>query len=194
MTITPLTSVPKPPPPARSGQPWTPDDYDTLVRLAREGSSLDHICEVLQRGANSILDRARRMLPVDERMLPRDHAITRLQRHLERDPDYDWSTQLCTEPPRPAYPPPPIRSGVAGLDDDELIAFACLTATMPRVVSRPVRASVARALHDRGLHGRLEQLWLDTVRAGVDRMFEDAAPYYSSYASPVDWGEPPDSW
>lgn len=141
--------------PARSGEPWTDDDYETLVRLCRAGADAAAVADALQRSAVPVLTRAKRLLPVAERGLPLDRTLTQLRRHLE-DPDYDWAKQLATSPPpRPVVNnvhPPALHTGVPGLTDEQLVAVAYAFSWAPASgVSASVSADVAREVSRRRL-------------------------------------------
>ena len=143
--------------PPRTGQPWTEEDYGTLVSACRDGLDLAAVAERLGRTELAVLDRARRMLPVDERGLPRDRALTRLQELLGRQEGYDWSAAM-----RQAPPPPPVehrvyrREGLAGLQTAELLAVAEALVLQP-LCDRRVREEVLRRVEHRGLLDDLEQ-------------------------------------
>lgn len=142
--------------PRRSGQPWTEEDYDALAALCGEGLDLAEVAERLGRTELAVLERARRMLPVDERTLPRDRALTRLKELLGADGGYDWSTAMCQAPP-----PPPVvhrvyrREGVAGLRTRELLAVAEALVLQP-LCDGLVRERVLGLVQRRGLVEELE--------------------------------------
>jgi hypothetical protein len=113
------------PRPARTGLPWTDEDYERLVGGCRRGTGLEPLAEELGRSWVAVLDRARRMLPVDERGLPRDRALPRLGELLEQDPAYDWAAALRTSPPPPPVERPVyLRRGLEGLYPEELLEIA----------------------------------------------------------------------
>lgn len=156
MTAT-VSPLPSPRRPTRSGEPWTDDDYETLVRLCAEGATLASVAEELGRGERAVLGRARRMLPLDERGLPDDRALARLRHHLREDPGYDWGTRLTESPP-----PRPVehthvtvrRDGIPGLTDQDLLDVAELlvTGATTRV---PAQREVLDEVLDRHLEDRL---------------------------------------
>lgn len=83
--------------PARSGQPWEQSDYEALVAGCRAGdTSIAELSRSLGRGESTVLDRLRRMLPVEERGLPRHRALHRLRELLQEDPGYDWDAASAT--------------------------------------------------------------------------------------------------
>lgn len=160
--------------PSRNGQPWTEEDYEALVTTCREGVDLETLAERLGRTELAVLDRARKMLPVDERGLPRDRAVTRLRELLRSEEGYDWSAAM-----RQAPPPPPVehrvyrREGIAGLRAPELLAVAEALVLQP-LCDRQVREDVLRRVEQRGLVGELEQ----QVGARLVRRAQPAdAPY-----------------
>lgn len=178
MTIPHMHALPKPTHPARSGLPWTSDDYTTLVRLVREGRDLGEICAELERGESAVLDRTRRMLPLEEHGGPRDHSIARLRMHLEKDPDYDWSTQMCAKPPPPVYVPPIIK-GIGGLADDDVVAVACLLADRPYAAPTSLHRRVFREVRTRGLRRTLEARWIQGAQENLERVIDtDYDCYY----------------
>ncbi len=156
MTAT-LSPLPPPRRPARSGEPWTPEDYETLVRMSAEGAGLPDVAQTLERRDTAVLARARRMLPLDERGLPADRALVQLGSHLRDDPAYDWARWLATSPP-----PPPVqhthvtvrRDGIPGLEDEDLLAVAECLVTGGGLGS-PTRQDLLREVAARGLTARL---------------------------------------
>lgn len=149
------TIIPLPPPrrPSRSGEPWTEDDYETLVRLCLDGADLVTVAGALQRRDTAVLDRARRMLPLEERGLPADRALVQLRTHLREDPAYDWGAALTQSPP-----PRPVEqrvytqqlTGLRGLEDAELLDVAELVVSRPPTEAPTVRRILA-AVVDRRL-------------------------------------------
>ena len=95
MTIRHPSEVSPPTPPQRSGEPWTDEDYESLVHLCREGLDLTTLSQQLGRAPQSVRDRAKRMLPLDQRGVPGDRALTQLRKNLLDDPDYDWGRHLA---------------------------------------------------------------------------------------------------
>lgn len=122
MTLRNLHEVTPLPPPRRTGQPWTDDDYQTLLRLVRDGVEIEEIAEQLARSTTSVRMRAVRMLPVDQRGVPQDRAVEQLRKNLLADEDYEWEGHLASSPPpRPVVQcthPPATLSGVPGLRDE----------------------------------------------------------------------------
>jgi len=199
MTAT-LSPLPAPRRPARSGEPWTEDDYVTLVRLCTEGADLATVAEALERRDTAVLNRTRRMLPLDERGLPADRALTQLRLHLEQEPGYDWAARLTESPP-----PRPVqhttytvqRNGIPGLQDEELLDVAELVVTGASTRSGTQR-QVLRAVLER----RLEHCLAERVgRRLVDRTLSagglgdpaGAVPYDEPYDPHESYGGPWDA-
>lgn len=169
-----LYSLPQRPRPPRSGEPWTDEDYAELVRRCRDGDSAQEIAEALGRRDTSVFERAKRMLPLDERGAPRDRCLARLRHHVTTQEDYDWEQHLvATPPPRPIVTyenPAPILGGIPGLSDPQLLELAVTLGIVGRSQpSRVLRADVARQLRERGLDRQL----LDRVRESAERGVED---------------------
>lgn len=193
MTAT-LSSMPPPRRPARSGEPWTEGDYEALVRLCLEGADLAAMAEELQRRDTAVLNRARRMLPLDERGLPADRALVQLRTHLRDDPGYDWAARLTESPPRrPVQYPVHTHqlNGIRGLEDEQLLDVAELVVTGP---------STRVATHQQVLDAVVERCLADTLveRIGerlVARAMRDAglgAPVRSSRSVYGPWDLDPD--
>lgn len=155
------TVSPLPPPrrPARSGEPWTEEDYETLVRMSAGGADLQQVAQELRRRGTAVLARARRMLPLEERGLPADRALVQLRRHLREDPAYDWAGWLATSPP-----PRPVEhthvttrlDGIPGLEDEDLLAVAeCLVTG--GALGSATRGDVLSEVVSRGLTRRLAE-------------------------------------
>lgn len=142
---------------ARSGQPWTDEDYESLLAACRQGLTLDAIATTLRRRDTAVLDRARRILPVTERGLPRDRAVARLRQILQDDPDYDWATALLrSPPPRPIEHAVYERHGLEGLRTEELLDVGQLVVLQQTGPLR-IHESVLRLLERRGLVEELER-------------------------------------
>ncbi|GAA5158702.1 hypothetical protein [Ornithinimicrobium tianjinense] len=190
----------------RSGQPWEQDDYETLVELCRQAQDAETIAAALGRTAATVMDRARRMLPVDERGLPRDRALHRLAEHL-RDPDYDWDAAMVrSAPPAPVEHRVYRREGVEGLRTDELLAVAELLALLPHGgrqirtqvmgrIERDIRlveqleARVGRLLVDRAVRLADEHAWLDE-RFESDHGYRHEAQHWYD-PRPPGWDDDP---
>jgi hypothetical protein len=145
--------------PARSGQPWTEEDQNLLVRAARDHADLETIAECAERTTSSVLPRLRRMLPLHERSCPSDMVARRVHEHL-RDPDYDWrGTMLLTPPPRPVHKPPDIvRTGLPGLTDDDLVPIAHAVLDEDTEEHADLRERLRDEVRERRLHERLGRL------------------------------------
>lgn len=173
--------TPPPAPPARSGEPWTDEDYERLVALIRDGADHDDIATGLQRPVPTVGTRTRRLLPVEERRCPPDRVLPAARRHLS-DPEYDWRrVMLLSEPPRPSapLPPPVVRGGVPGLDDDDLVTTAYGLLCAFRESSRPVVREVAQEVDRRGL----EQ---DLIGRRADHLLHRMGETVTSYAEAHD--------
>lgn len=141
----------------RTGTRWTDEDYERLVAMCREGRDLPELSEELRRSEQSVLDRARRMLPAGERGLPRDRAVTRLQERLREDPGYDWSAALLEgPPPRPVEHRVYRRTGVEGLHRRQLLAVAEAVVLFEHV-DDGLRSEVLRAVTAQDLEDELAQ-------------------------------------
>lgn len=177
MTIHHLRGIPgggqSEPEPARSGQPWTTDDYETLVKRCREGASVSELAQALDRSEFAVVTRAKRLLPADQRGAPQDHVITHLRRLLQEDADYDWGHHLAsTPPPRPVVnhlPAPQVRRGIPGLSDHDLMTVAGLMVRLGEDPSTdPLRREVVSAIRTRRLPHELAIRLKDEVDLWVD--------------------------
>lgn len=194
MTLHPLPPPSRRPRPPRSGEPWTESDYATLVRLCREGRTARDIAAELGRSDASVADRASRMLPLDERGGPRDLSVHRLRHHLQQDDDYDWQAALMqTPPPRPVVEhvhPPPVRRGIPGLDDDELVTLAELLSQTSASASdesrRALSVDIGRQILHRGLEERVLERATDHAQERAQRLVEDC--YGAAFGG---WCPPP---
>lgn len=207
--ITDDNPTPSPPPPARSGEPWTDEDYERLVALLREGADHQGIAEGLQRPMSTVGVRVRRLLPVQERRCPADRVLVAARGHLS-DPAYDWRhVMLLSEPPRPpvAPPAPAVREGVRGLDDADLITVAysllrafrdsetrLLREVAGEVEGRGIVHRLVRRRVDRLLHGNDEAAVM-LLRSDVDRTawewVMDAPAWRPRHDEPGPWGYDP---
>lgn len=191
MTIRHLSEVRPPDPPHRSGEPWTDEDYESLAHLCREGLDLTTLSERLGRAPQSVRDRARRMLPLDQRGVPGDRALTQLRRNLLEDPDYDWGHHLAaTPPPRPVVNhvlPAPRYAGLIGLKDAELLVTAEALAQQRQLseTGRLLRV-VADEIQQRGLGDALRDAAAVHARQRVDDLLgQNTSRYY-----PHSWADP----
>lgn len=185
------------PEPRRSGEPWTTQDYELLVSRCREGASAAELAEALERKERPVLLRAKRLLPVDQRGMPEDAILQHLHRLLTKDADYDWAHHLAaTPPPRPVVnhlPPPLVRRGIPGLEDEELLAIAGLVI---RCGDDPLNDALwfglGREIERRTLG---DQLATRVVRDANGRMADFRGQHYvtSSRGASYAWGGP-DNW
>lgn len=168
MTVHHLRAVPDPPRPARTGQPWTDEDYEAFLIHVRAGEDASTIADRLERTTLAILERARRLLPSHERVVPREQALTRLRTILAEDPAYDWRAALIPQPPLlsletafgnyTAF----VGGGIGGLDtsfagmeDETLLVLAQALALQPELGPASVREDIAEEVHVRGISGHL---------------------------------------
>ncbi len=193
--------TPTAPEPRRRGEPWTTEDYELLVTRCREGASAAELAEALERNEKPVLQRAKRLLPIDQRGMPEDAILPHLHRLLVEDDDYDWAHHLAaTPPPRPVVnhlPPPEVRRGIPGLEDWELLTIAAL---MIRLCADAdtigLRHDLSIEIGRRDLDERLENaLARDSARSLAD--FREAGYYrddawYGSESDPFAPGPHPD--
>ncbi|MFX0538334.1 hypothetical protein ACQBAT_11595 [Ornithinimicrobium sp. Y1847] len=120
--------------PTRSGEPWTDDDYELLLRLCGEGADLARVAAELRRTTAAVMSRAKRLLPLDQRGAPGDRVLTHLGELVTAEEDYDWRAHLAaTPPPRPVINhviPPEIKEGIPGLERHELLAMGAALAQL----------------------------------------------------------------
>ena len=182
--------TPLPSPRHRSGEPWTDDDYEELLRLYREGTDLAELSRRLGRSQAVVQARAKRLLPLDQRGVPSDRVLPQLRRNLLQVDDYDWQTHLAaTPPPRPVVNhvhPPAVRTGIEGLQDHELLAMALALAQLPAPPwedDDPVRAC-ANEVARRGLENRLTSQAVDAARERVASFLLRRFPGGTFYPEP----------
>lgn len=185
----PLRPEPRPPqPPGRHGEPWTSEDYETLVRRCRAGDSLADLAVALQRREKSVVQRAKRLLPLEERGAPEDRVIPHLHSLLSQDEGYDWASHLAaTPPPRPVIThllPPEVRRGIPGLAREELLAVAGLIIRVGHDQSTAeLWGDLAAEVERRDLAPRLRE---QVARASADRCADfqresSYGPYWESH-------------
>ncbi|NNG18379.1 hypothetical protein HJ590_02100 [Naumannella sp. ID2617S] len=157
-----LPGQPLPTPPSRPrnhGQPYTDEDHEQLVKLAREGRDADAIAEALGRTRPVVLQRMRRLLPLDHRGCPTDRILSALRAAIA-EPDYDWRTTVLLTPPPP--PPAPVqevlRTGLAGLDPDQLVRVTHAVAVSATPGSQDLLDELAREVARQHLEHRLVAL------------------------------------
>lgn len=167
---------------SRTGMTWTEEENERLVALVRAGQDLDAVADGVQRSSTSVVARLRRMLPLEHRSCPSDRVVIALRGHL-RDPGYDWqATMLLTPPPRPVVRSPEIvRTGLAGLPDDDLVGVAHSVLLDDRSATAALRARLIEEVGKRGLTRRVtrahetyltalrEPVGIGDVREWVDR-------------------------
>lgn len=191
--ITDANPTPPAAPPARSGEPWTDEDYQQLVALVRDGADNDGIAEGLQRPVSTVGGRVRRLLPVEERRCPADRVLVAAREHLS-DPTYDWRhIMLLSEPPRPSapLPPPVVRGGIPGLDDDDLVATAYGLLYAFRESGLGVVREVAREISRRRL---LDDLIARRADHLLHRSGETVPSYADAYGIAGRWVREAPAW
>lgn len=190
------------PEPRRSGEPWTTEDYELLVTRCREGASVVELAEALERKERPVLQRAKRILTVDQRGMPEDGVLPHLHRLLEEDADYNWAHHLAaTPPPRPVVKhvlPPEVRRGIPGLEDWELLAIAGLVIRLGADADpADLRHDLSIEIRRRDLDERLEN---DLARDSIQSLAEfreagyyrDDTPWYGPESDPFSPGPHPD--
>lgn len=157
--------------PDRSGRPWTDEETARIVALVRAGADEPAITARSGRGSASVVNRLRRMLPLEHRSCPVDMVVSALRDHL-RDPDYDWrAAMLLTPLPRPVVRPPDlVRTGVAGLTDDDLVGIAHSVLLDDRAANADLRERLVGEVRERRLgQGVVDahETYLTTLREPV---------------------------
>lgn len=180
--------------PARSGEPWTDDDYTSLVRLAREGASTDAVAETLARSPSAVQARAMKLLPLDQRGVPGERVVQHLGDLARADEDYPWATHLvATPPPRPVVNhvhPPAQYDGVDGLDDNDLVAIAAAFAQLRGGVAGPeIASAIAIRVLDRGLQHQLRQALEERGPDLADGFLLEPDQYSTARWGASTWGE-----
>ncbi|MGO1543910.1 MAG: hypothetical protein ACTHXA_06165 [Gulosibacter sp.] len=190
---------------SRSGLPWEDRDYRAIIAAIGEGANdIDEVARYTGRTTSSIMSKWRRLLPIEQRTAPRDRVIPLLRGHLE-DPNYDWQLATITDPPPPPIVRPPAKTGLPGLELEDLedIGFAVgLSAVvMPDVLRERLGVEiVTRNLQHRIRDRRVEQLltspgsvisvaaaeaeantWISRVYASVSRYAGALRPYRSEW-------------
>lgn len=189
-------------PPRRSGEPWSDDDYQTLLRGCREGLGLTMLSQRLQRGPQPVRERAKRLLPLDQRGVPGDRVLTQLRQNLLKDPDYDWAHHLAaTPPPRPIVNhvlPQPRYAGIPGLEDHELLATAQAVAQQGGA-SEPqdhLAHALAREVSRRNLDDALQDAAATHARQRAGQFLQGARSTYGKgwYHDGDDWYSGDEDW
>lgn len=177
--------------PARAGLAWDDEDHETLVRLAKDRADLATMAAAVQRGESATWQRLRLLLPIEHRKCPRDRILPALYDAVLQS-DYDWRRVVLQSPP-----PPPVtrivRSGLAGLDDDDLVQVtqavalldspptAALLANLAGLIGqRGLREHFAAVhsdfLHRRGLTGRTRRDLHHAAAAWLDSLIDQPGP------------------
>ncbi|WP_153503178.1 hypothetical protein [Cumulibacter manganitolerans] len=163
------------PNPANHGTPWTDRQHHLLVERIRAGDDLDAIADALGRRASSVLTRMRRLLPADNREHPGDLLLTVTRDYLA-DPEAPWRANLLrSTPPRPVITPPAIvRTGLGGIDDDDLVALVHAMITVHGRTPPDLLHRLGDELAERGLTGRLVRERARELRYSRDCVLSDA--------------------
>ncbi|MGD8148650.1 hypothetical protein [Ornithinimicrobium sp. Y1694] len=202
----------------RSGEPWTDNDYELLLRLCGEGADLARVAAELRRTSAAVMSRAKRLLPLDQRGAPGDRVLTHLGELVTAEEDYDWRAHLvATAPPRPVVNhvhPPEIRKGIPGLESDELLAMGAALAQLresegsahylsqacaQEIVSRNLESDLQEvatgAAADRVEHFLLNACYpySGTDCWGLSQRYDREGDYERPHSAFVD-EEPPEDW
>ena len=167
--------------PARSGQPWTDEDYEQLIDLVREGLGTYAIAEALGRSDGAVSLRLRALLPPEERSCLGDRVLPTLRTHLRDRPDYPWAEIMVQSPP----PAPVVRQvvqrhGIAGLEDAQLteVAWAMLNC---ETTDDQVLQDVCSEVDTR----RLDRTVTDRLTRALERRVPPLTPDEASHAAQV---------
>lgn len=150
--VTPLFSAtPRPAPGSRHGQAWEASDYELLAQGVREGLDVPQLAERIGRHESTVPQRLRRLLPVAQRACPPELFLGAARTALA-DPDYDWRAEmLLSPPPAPVIHNEIVHTGIAGLDDEQLVIIGyALMAASPELTS-DLLSVVFRQLEQRDL-------------------------------------------
>lgn len=111
--------------PRNHGLPWDDVQHQRLVDRVRAGDDMDQLAEAVGRKTGAVTMRLRRLLPPDNRDHPSDLLLSATREFLS-DPDADWRGNLLrSTKPRPIVAPPAIvRTGIGGIEDDDLVNVA----------------------------------------------------------------------
>lgn len=174
--------------PWRSGTPWTEDDLVLLVAQVRRGADEATTARCLARVERAVVQRLRRMLPLEHRGCPADQVFVAARKALQ-DPEYDWreALLLSVPPPPVVNPPAMVSTGIEGLDDDQLatVAYALLCSQGPRVrrMLEAVSGEVAR-----------RRVCADVLSLAVRHVQRRAAGYGDAARAAAAWIESADGW
>lgn len=146
-------------PHARSGTSYTDEELEQLVAMTRDGRAAEEMAATVERSTAGLIQRLRRMLPLEYRRCPPDRVIQAL-REVLADDSYDWRrAMLLSDPPRPVVKQPDVvRTGIAGLGDRDLVTFAYLLIASGRPRETALLPAVSRELHRRWLFPMLVKL------------------------------------
>ncbi|MHA7862552.1 hypothetical protein ACX1DX_14445 [Tessaracoccus sp. Y36] len=174
MSMSNLHPVPPSSAPDRRGEPWTDDDYRTMVTLCRQGAVIDELCQALGRTSQAVLGRVKRLLPMAERGAPGERVLAQLHKHLVSDDHYDWESHLAAlPPPRPVINhvhPPDQLTGIPGLHDNELLLVAAaLFQAGKHTPTGRLMDECASAIRRRNLVDRFIQEMVDQAHDVVNR-------------------------
>ncbi len=124
-SVTPLFQpAPRAAKPKRSGKLWEDLDYELLVEGIREGLDVPALAERVGRVENSVWQRLRVLVPLPQRSCLADQLLPVLRTALA-DPEYDWQAEMrLTPPPAPIIRKEIVRTGLAGLTDEDAVAIA----------------------------------------------------------------------
>lgn len=189
-TVTTLfSSNPQPPHSSRHGQTWQASDYELLVRAVRDGLDVDVIADRVGRSANSIAQRLRRLLPLPQRDCLPELVLPTLRAALA-DESYDWAAEmLLSPPPTPIIRNEITRTGIAGLDDDQLIRVGYALIASAGYPEADLLAAVTGELEKRDLLTKLVALRAErSVRCSPGPIGEDEA-----WAAALYWVHGPNS-
>ncbi|GAA4896712.1 hypothetical protein GCM10025789_13170 [Tessaracoccus lubricantis] len=188
MTMHFLHEFPEPPQPKRQGQPWTDDEYATLIELCRRDVGIEKVCEALGRKPGAVLNRAKRMLPMDERGVPAERVLSQLRKHLLHDADYDWEAHLAAlPPPRPVINhvhPPAQYAGIEGLEDAQLLTImTCLVHAKPDTAASRLADQCGNHIRSRQLTDDL----MDLLTTQASDFVESLRYRYEPWQRPYHW-------
>lgn len=136
---------------SRMGTRFTDEDHELIVRLVREGADGPALARALKRTQTSAEQRARKLLPPGQRRCPIDRVLPSLAAAVAEE-GYDWRTVIAQDDP-PAPVRQVVRSGIEGLDDDQLVTCAHAVAVSP--VALPLRDELVAEVNKRRLGHRV---------------------------------------
>lgn len=167
--------------PRNHGVPWTDAQHEQLVERVRAGDDTEQIAEAVGRKPAAVTTRLRRLLPPDNRDHPSDLVLTVAREYLG-DAAAEWRVNLLRSTvPRPVITPPPVmRTGLGGIDDDDLVvlAYALIAAQgsgQPDLLDRLVTEVQDRGLEHRVVALRVRELRYQPGCALTDGQLVDVA-------------------